>query len=151
MMRKKIYSYQEYPPDNPTINKEVTQTQQHFANEVNINQIMAKYERTGFLTDPTKRATREAIFGTIVNQNMSYHDMVNHQNEVYEEFMQLPSQIRKRFGNDPHNLIEFLSHSKNKDEAQKLGLIPLPEKEKIATVRVVSEPSELSKSEPKSS
>lgn len=137
MQTKKIYGYQERPPKVRTVNNEPSQTQQHFANEVNINDIMRKYSQTGYLTDPTKRASRQAIFGTSVDQNMSYHDMQVKLQEIDEEFMQIPANIRKRFKNDPMELMKFLNDPENRVEAQKLGLIPCPEPEHIQKVKII--------------
>jgi phage internal scaffolding protein len=40
-----------------------------------------------------------------------------------DHFMQLPSNIRSRFNNDPGQLLNFLGEASNREEAIKLGLI----------------------------
>lgn len=137
MSTKMIYGYQMRPPSVGTVNDEPSMTQQHYANEVNINDIMRKYSQTGYLTDPTKQARREAMFGASVDQNMSYHDMQIKMQEIDDEFMQIPAHIRKYFKNDPMELMKFLADPENRVAAQKLGLIPCPEPEHIQKVKII--------------
>jgi len=47
-------------------------------------------------------------------------------------FSQMPSAIRKRFNNDPAELIKFVLDPKNREEAIKIGLIDTPEPKKEA-------------------
>lgn len=50
--------------------------------------------------------------------------------EAEDLFMQYPADVREKFENDPVKMIEFLSNEKNRDEAEKLGLVnkrPAPE------------------------
>jgi len=60
-----------------------------------------------------------------------------------QRFMALPSDLRKRFGNDPQELLRFISDDKNYDEGVKLGFVvpkPVPEAAKPMDVRIVSDP-----------
>ena len=41
--------------------------------------------------------------------------------------MALDANVRKRFHNDPAELIDFVSDEKNRDEAVRLGLLQIPE------------------------
>lgn len=43
--------------------------------------------------------------------------------EANSQFEKLPSDVRARFGNDPKQLLAFVSDKKNYDEAVKLGFI----------------------------
>lgn len=121
-----------------------TLAQQHFANEVNINQIIARYRTTGLLTDPLRPATRLAQFG-------DFSDVVDYQTAqniiiaADAAFMSLPAVVRKRFDNDPAKYIAFMEDEKNYDEALKLGLVdPKVEAEPLA-VRVVEKSEKASK------
>ena len=56
-------------------------------------------------------------------------DFRDHQQAVIdaqEMFMQLPSQLRARFANDPAELLQWLSRPENKEEAIELGLFSKP-------------------------
>jgi Chlamydia-phage Chp2 scaffold (Chlamy_scaf). len=43
--------------------------------------------------------------------------------QAERSFMGLPANVRKRFSNDPGQMMEFLNDSSNYDEAVKLGLV----------------------------
>lgn len=110
-------------------------TQQHFKSECDINNIMARYRETGFLTDPLKPATTKPQFGDYSTQ-FDYMAAQNTIAQARESFEALPSRIRKRFANDPAEMLAFLQDESNVEEAVKLGLI-----EKPAVVDEAVEPS----------
>lgn len=97
-------------------------TQQHFAAEANINTIMERHLRTGGpLLGPGKQSGRQPIFTELTGQ--TYHEMLCKIQEVQGTFAALPAKIRKRFANNPHQLIRFLEDSNNLNEAISLGLV----------------------------
>lgn len=116
---------------------EPTMTKQAPANEVDINQIMDRYLRTGVLPDP-----RPAHYGD-ATAIPSYEEAMNIVNQGREAFEALPSKIRERFGNDPGKFLDFVNDESNYDEAVQLGLVapkeaseatkPAPEAEPVAT------------------
>lgn len=53
----------------------------------------------------------------------SYHEMLCKVEEVQGQFAGLPSRVRRRFANNPEQLIKFLEDPNNLPEAVKLGLI----------------------------
>mgnify|MGYP000626558789 CR=1 FL=1 len=93
----------------------------HHKNDVDINNIMQKYRVTGFLESNAD----EAQYGDFTNAT-DYHDMKNRIIEAEMEFSRLPSHLRKRFNNDPGQLLSFLDDPQNLSEAQELGLCPKP-------------------------
>jgi phage internal scaffolding protein len=100
-------------------------TQQQFKDEADINNIMARYQKTGVLVDPLTQATRKPMFDDFSELG----DFRDHQQAVIdaqELFMQLPSRLRARFGNDPAELLQWLSDPANKQEAIELGLMTNP-------------------------
>ena len=113
-------------PSNPGYkNDEPSMTQQQFKDEADINNIMARYQKTGVLVDPLTQVTRKPMFDDFSELG----DFRDHQQAVIdaqEMFMQLPSRLRARFGNDPAELLQWLSNSANKDEAIELGLMSKP-------------------------
>ena len=46
--------------------------------------------------------------------------------EAQENFSELPAHIRKRFGNDPEQFLDFVTDENNKDEAIRLGMLDTP-------------------------
>jgi len=102
-----------------TVNNEPSMTQQQFAEEADINNIMRKYG-----ADPVafNALTRKGGVYADFSQISDYHGMLQEVAHAQDAFASLPAQIRSRFANDPGKLIEFLSDSKNYDEGVELGL-----------------------------
>lgn len=105
-------------------------TKQSFAAQVNVNNIVARYHKTGMLDHVRENP---GIFAD-VSQIDDYPGMVAKLRFAQESFEQLPSALRKRFRNDPAELIAFVSDDSNRDEAVKLGLVPKAVKELPAPV-----------------
>lgn len=97
-------------------------TQQQFAKEADINNIMMQYQRTGILGNPLTGSGRTPMFGDF-STGTDFTSVQNRIVEVQRQFMRLPSNIRSRFNNDPAMLLDFIADPANKDEAIKLGLI----------------------------
>lgn len=104
-------------------------TQQHFKEETDVNQIVKKYMRTGVLGNPLSAPTEAPKFSTF-DQNFDYFGAQCFIAKAQQEFEALPAVVRKRFDNDPGQLIAFLSDEKNRPEAENLGLVePRPEEQ----------------------
>ena len=93
-------------------------TQQQFAEEADINTIVARFGLTGELPDVV-RVPQSGDF-TGVSDFQSAMQAVR---AAEEGFMELPAALRARFQNDPQRLLEFMEDDRNKDEAIKLGLV----------------------------
>jgi len=106
-----------------------TRTQQQFADDVNINKIMAKYKKTRQINHLN---TRTGVYADITNIG-SYEEAMQTIINADSAFLDLPSQIRARFGNNPQQLINFLSDNSNDDEAIKLGLKIQPQQPEQTT------------------
>lgn len=101
-------------------------TQQHFAEEADVNNIMRRYAQTGYIVDPLNPGTAKPMFGDF-SVDFDYQEAQNMLISANNQFMALPADLRKRFGNNPGELLAFLADSNNKDEAIRLGLIDSPE------------------------
>lgn len=96
-------------------------TEQHHANEVNINQIVSRYSKTGVL--PSRSGMpRYGDFSGVSD----YQTACEAVRAAESGFMTLAPEIRRRFENDPGKLLEFLADEKNYVEAVKLGLVVAP-------------------------
>lgn len=104
-------------------------TKQSMKNDCDINNIMRRYEKTGFISH-IKNGGTYGDFSTVD----SYHSAMNEIIAAKEAFMTLPASVRKKFQNDPAEMIEFLQNKENYDEAVKLGLIEPKDKKKPATI-----------------
>jgi len=100
-----------------------SRTHQSFAKDADINNIMAKYSRTGILGDPNLVSERKPMFGDFSNIP-DFNERVLSVQRVNDAFMALPSDVRAKFANDPALALDFLADEKNHDEARKLGMLP---------------------------
>lgn len=96
-------------------------TQQHFAEEVDINTIVRRFGLTGKMPE-TLEMPVSGDFTKVVDFQTAMQMITNAQ----QGFMTLPADIRKRFGHDPQNLMDFLEEPNNREEALKLGLLQKP-------------------------
>lgn len=116
-----------------TENTAQSMTQQHFANEVNINSIIARYNKTGQL--PLANSIGQYGDVSDVRDYKSALDLIL---RVDDDFDSLPAAIRRRFSDSPALLYEFLMDEKNYDEAVSLGLVE--SKPSVVEEPVVEEP-----------
>lgn len=103
--------------------------------ECDINVLVKRFGVTGQL--PT--GVRPPTYGDFTGV-MDYQQAQNALIVAKQAFMQMPAQVRARFGNDPGEFVKFCSDEKNVDEMRKLGLaVPKkePEPEKVMKVEVV--------------
>lgn len=96
--------------------------QQCFKDDADINVIIARYTQTGFLTDPLNPSTQQPMFGEFVG-NLDFHSVQTQLAHAQQSFDLLPAALRKRFSNDPGQLLAFLDDETNREEAEKLGII----------------------------
>lgn len=94
-------------------------TQQHFAEEVDINTILRRFHITGELPTGVRMPTY-ADFEDVYD----FHSAANAIAAAKESFDQMPAEVRYRFNNDPAEFVAFCSDDKNRAEAERLGLVP---------------------------
>lgn len=109
---------------------EVSRTKQSFKDQTDINKIIARFGRTGMLTHVN---TRQPFYGD-VSMIDSYQSCLNVVKEAQELFAGMSSAVRKRFGNDPSEMISFLQDPANLDEAVSLGMAVKRPVEPVAPV-----------------
>lgn len=93
-------------------------TQQQFKDECDINQIMAKYQKTGALTHVAANAPHYG-FADSIDFNAAMQTITR----AEQMFADLPSSLRKRFGHDPAAYLDFVSDEANRPEMAELGLL----------------------------
>lgn len=98
-------------------------TKQSFKAECDINNIMAKFQRTGVLEFANKH---QPAYGDV--SGMDFQSAMDTVIQAQQMFDELPSSVRKRFHNNPAELLDFVGDEQNREEAIKLGLIEKPEK-----------------------
>ena len=92
-------------------------TRQAHKEECDINNILAKFARTGALEHANKHSTN---YGFAPSE--SFTEAMQLVAEAQRLFDDLPAQLRKRFGNSPEAFLEFVQNPENQDEIDKLGL-----------------------------
>lgn len=98
--------------------EDVSLAVQSSRDEVDINTIVRRFGLTGEL--PTD--LRAPTFGDFVGIN-DYHSAMNAVARANEAFMEMPAEVRSRFGNDPQEFVAFCSDPANASEMAKLGLL----------------------------
>ena len=80
-----------------TINEEPSLTKQSFRTEVDINQIIKRYDRDGII------ATVETAAGHFIDTTgiPSYREALDTMLQIEGEFAQLPARVRAEYDNDP--------------------------------------------------
>ena len=94
-------------------------TQQHFAEESEINNIIRSHDRNGVI-DHIHRGN--AIYGDFSNIT-DLSDALIQIKEAQQEFLNIPSEIREKFKNDAGEFFKFASNPDNESEMQKMGLL----------------------------
>lgn len=110
-------------------------TKQSFAEECDINNIMAKYVKTRTITHLN---THGGSYGFAPATD--FRESLEVVAKAQEMFMDLPAKVRKRFDNDPEKFLEFVQDDKNLEEARELGLAKAPQgPAEPVLVKVISE------------
>ncbi len=112
-----------------------SRTKQSFAKECEINNIMAKYQKTGAIAHINQHGPNYD-FATSIDFSEAMRLVVTAQ----DMFDGLPSSIRNRFANDPAQFLDFVQDADNEAEMRQMGLI-----ESVTPSEI---PSEEKKTEP---
>lgn len=114
-----------------------SRVQQHFKDEVDINNILAKYKKTGVITHVARARKLYGDF-TQVKDVAEAMDVSARAKSIFEE---LPAEIRNRFKNSIPGFFEYIGKEENLEECYKLGIYDrpkAPEPEKVTKVEVVT-------------
>lgn len=116
---------------------EVSLTRQEFADECDINNIMAKYKTTGVLQHINATAPVYYDF----SETPDLASALAMLREADEAFMRLPATARREFDNDPTKFVMFAEDPDNLPKMREWGLAE-PEKapDPIMKVEVVNPP-----------
>lgn len=101
-----------------------TRTHQSFKQDADVNNILTKYKKTGFLVDPSLVNTaRVPKFGDFSDLG-DFSTVMNRVKEAEASFIRLPARVRAKFDNDLQKAVEFIADPRNVQEAVDLGLLP---------------------------
>jgi phage internal scaffolding protein len=123
-MEKTITFRSAYDPHKKYVFKTVGEslTQQHFKEECEIINIIKKHDRNGIIEHVQRGQARYGDFSEVAD----YREALDLVRDAKNEFMTIPSEIRKKFDNDPGKFYEFVSNPDNKEELQTMGFIETP-------------------------
>ncbi len=126
-----------------------SRTKQSFSDECNINNIISRYQISGTVSHLAKH---EANYGFATSADL--HEAMNIVSTAESMFAELPSEVRREFGNSPMRFLDFVQDEEN---VGKLGdLLPalaapgdqLPQVDRGVLPPVLVDPVELEGSEP---
>lgn len=120
------------------IHDETIVTQQQFADECNIVNILDKWRKTGLVTHVNRAAVH---YEDLTNVPTDLAEAMRVIDQASIAMMQLPSKVRARFDNDPRRLLTFLQNDTNFDEAVSLGLLEVHKPPQIVQ-QSAAEPSQ---------
>lgn len=99
-----------------------TRVKQSFADECDINQILAKYKKTGVIDHVSKNAQYVDC-----PTGLDFHDAQNLILQAQSTFDELPAHVRKEFNNDPTRFLTFVENPDNLKRMAELGILTEPE------------------------
>lgn len=102
-------------------------TQQHFAEDCDIDKIVSRYKRAGIDIDKLNGYLdlTGASFDD-VSEVPSYQDCMEVVINAENAFMMLPAHIRKQFDNDPGQFLDFANDPANTEAMIQMGLSEKP-------------------------
>lgn len=112
-------------------------TRQEFADECDVNALMARYDKVGVWPLPPVDKAPMYLDLTEVPDNLL--DVMNMMVDAEAAFMSLPAVVRRDFENDPMQFVAFASDPQNLEKMREYGLAPPPaEAPKPMMVEVVN-------------
>lgn len=113
-------------------------TQQHFAPEADVRNIIKQYDKTGLIANVQKGVARYGDYSE-VNEYREALDLVNEANATFAE---LPAELREMFQNNAGTFLEFATNPQNNDKMIELGLkeAPVQEERPIKAENKAAEP-----------
>lgn len=110
------------PPVSPSLEfTEPSMSDRSFKDECDINIIVARCMQTGVMPQ-----VEGGLYGDFVGLPDNLLDSYELIADAQDRFMQMPSNIREEFGNDPMQLLSFINNDANRARAIELGLIDQP-------------------------
>lgn len=120
-----------------TFNHEPSMTDQQFAEDCDVNNIIDRFMKTGQINH---LSSQQGVYADVseIPDLQGATIIVQEANNLFNE---LPSDIREKFKNNPIEMMEWLSEPKNTEEAVKLGL--MTKKSELIVQTQVNDPNEL--------
>lgn len=114
-----------------------SKTQQHFTKRCNIQNIINGHKKTGIYNHVHKNAINPQYLDNPIQDFQEIQEQISSYNTYFES---LPALIRAKFDNKSQNLLSFIALPENKEESQKLGILPPPPLDLTNSATPVVEP-----------
>ena len=98
-------------------------TQQHFKEEVDVRNIIKRYDSTGLISHVQRGQAQYGDF----SQTVGFKEALDMVNSAKDSFMELPAELRREFRNDAGEFYTFVSDPKNSDKLIEMGLAKAPQ------------------------
>lgn len=141
MKKPKHYSYAKRQIDIIYKDDLPSKTDQSFAQECDVNNIMQKYIRTGQITHVARRAGVYADVSGITDLMGAFSAV----ERASDAFMTLPASLREKLQNDPANFVSYLQDPANREEAIEYGLFERTDDKPSSVTGVKPAPTEAKK------
>lgn len=109
----------EYKESDGIVFTEPSRTKQADMERCDLKYQLARFQKTGLMGN---LRSDEPLYGDFSEVD----DLITAQNrlaDLEEQFMSLPAALRKKFDNDPLQMLEWLQKEENYEEAVKYGLL----------------------------
>ena len=113
-------------------------TQQHFAHEADVRNIIKQYDKTGLIANVQKGVAQYGDYSE-VNEYREALDLVNNANGMFAD---LPAHVREMFQNNAGTFLEFATNPDNENKMIELGLkeAPVQEENDLSSLKKAAEP-----------
>lgn len=111
-----------------TVFKTPSKCKQSFRESCDINRIVARALSGKAVEYFNKRPAGYADVSDVPDYRTALDRVI----EARKVFDGLPAVVRKRFGNDPEEMVQFVRDEKNREEAEKLGLLKAKAESKVS-------------------
>lgn len=106
-----------------------SRTQQHFRESVDINNILAKYRKTGIIEHVKRAKERYGDFSELAEYGKNMDKVAKAQ----QSFEMLPAELRNQFQNNIPKFFEYIQKEENKEQCIKWGIFDAPKEPKAGT------------------
>ncbi|AXH76017.1 MAG: internal scaffolding protein [Microviridae sp.] len=116
-------------------------TRQEFAEECDINSLMARYD-THVIGGPGNLPPAQPIYFDFADAPQTLMEYMQFQKDAEEQFMRLPAVVRKEFDNSALEFVAFATDPGNVDQMVSWGLAaPKPKPQEAPPAAVASSPA----------
>jgi hypothetical protein len=106
------YEPQQFETDGDSL------TQQHFQDECDIHNIISRHDRAGLIANVNRGVAQYGDFSEVTDYGTALRTI----RQAEQNFLQLPSDLRRQFNNNPGEFYQFASDPSNLDELVEMGL-----------------------------